>query len=85
MDFDKLLQNGLDFTSGYSYAAFVALAVMGLLLYFKFKLFIKLAFVCAILGAVAYILVFIFDLTSTGIENKEKFLSNPTGIIDKLR
>jgi hypothetical protein len=44
----------------------------------------KVIFACLILGAIAYLVLFIVDLTSTGIDNTEKLLDQPSEAIDRL-
>jgi hypothetical protein len=55
------------------------------LAYFKLKLVLKAVTACLILGAIAYIVLFIFNLAATGVENTEKLLGNPDQAIDNLR
>ena len=85
MNMESLVQEALDLFSAYPYAAGAILAVVAVLAYFKFKLFLKLIIAGLILVAIGYIGVFIFNLTSTGIDNTEKFLSPPHQIIDRLK
>ncbi len=85
MNTESLVQQALDLISAYPYAAGAVLAVVAVLAYFKFKLFLKLITAGLILVAIGYIGVFIFNLTSTGIENTEKFLAPPNQVIDRLK
>lgn len=77
------MQVVLDFISAHPYITGGILAGVGLLSYFKLKLVLKAVGACLILGAIAYVLLFIFNLTSTGIDNTEKFRGNPNQVIDR--
>ncbi len=79
------MQVVLDFISAHPYITGGILAAAGLLCYFKLKLVLKAVGAALILGAIAYVLLFIFNLTSTGIENREKFLSDPGQAIDRIQ
>lgn len=79
------MQTVLDFISAHPYITGGILAVVGLLSYFKIKLVMKAVSACLIVGAIAYLLMFIFNLASTGIENTEKFLGHPDQTIERLR
>ena len=85
MGLDNLMQGVLEFISTHPYATGGILAVVGVLTYFKFKLVLKAVSACLILGAIAYVVLFIFNLASTGVENTEKFLGNPNQAIDGFR
>ena len=79
------MQIVLDFISAHPYLTGALLAVLGLLSYFKIKLVMKAVAACLILGAIAYVVMFIFHLASTGMENTEKFLGNPNQTINKFQ
>lgn len=79
------MQIVLDFISAHPYITGGILAVVGLLSYFKIKLVIKAVGAVLILGAIAYVLMFLFNLTSTGIEHREKFLSDPGQTIERFQ
>ena len=61
------------------------LAVGTLAAYFKFKIVLKVIIACMILAAIAFVVLFLVNLTSKGMDNSEKFLDNPSQTIDKLR
>jgi multisubunit Na+/H+ antiporter MnhE subunit len=84
MEFEALIQGGLDFLSSHVYIAGAIFAAVAVFAYFKFKFFMKVIFACLILGAIAYLVLFIVDLTSTGIDNTEKLLDQPSEAIDRL-
>ena len=76
------MQGILDFISANPYPTGAVVAAVCLLAYFKLRLVLKMITACLILGAIAYVVVFIFNLASTGIENTEKFRGNPNQAID---
>jgi len=82
---EKLVQAALDFISAHPYTTGGILAVVGVLAWFKLKLVLKAVTACLILGAFAYVIMFIVNLTSTGIDNTEKLLDAPNEAIDKLQ
>lgn len=85
MNLESLIQGTLDLISANPYTTGAILAVLGVLAYIKLKLFLKAVTACLILGAIAYIVLYIFNLTSTGMKNTEKFLGNPNQISDKIK
>ncbi|MHB1141892.1 MAG: hypothetical protein ACYC1T_09055 [Sulfuricaulis sp.] len=84
MGFEALMKGGFDLISDHTYIAGAILAAIAVLAYFKIKLVLKAILACLGIGAIAYIVLFIVDLTSTGIESREKFLDRPNEAIDKL-
>jgi xanthine/uracil permease len=84
MGFEALMQGGFDLISDHTYIAGAVLAAVAVLAYFKVKLVLKAILACLVIGAVAYVVLFIVDLTSTGIDSTEKLLDQPNGAIDKL-
>lgn len=76
------MQAVLDFISANPYPTGAVVAVVCVLAYFKLRLVLKAVGAVLILGAIAYVLMFIFNLASTGIENTEKFRGNPNQAID---
>lgn len=84
MRFEALMQGGLDLISDHTYIAGAILVVIAVLAYFKFKLVLKAILACLVIGVIAYVFLFIVDLTSTGIESREKFLDQPNQSIDSL-
>jgi len=79
------MQDALDLISAHPYTTGAILAVVGILAYIKLKFFVKAVAVCLILGAIAYLILFIFNLSSTGMKNTEKLLGHPNQINDKIR
>lgn len=84
MGFEALMQDGLDLISDHAYIAGAILAAVAVLAYFKIKLVVKAILACLVIGAVAYVVLFIVDLTSTGIDSTEKLLDQPNEVIDKM-
>lgn len=80
-----MVQQALDLVSAYPSVAGAILAVVAVLAYFKLKLLLKLITAGLILVAIGYLGVFIVNLTSTGIENTEKFLGPPNQVIDRMK
>jgi hypothetical protein len=85
MNLDTLVQVTLDLITAHPYITGAVLAIVGVLSYFKLKLVIKAVTACLILGAVAYVVLFIVNLASTGMDNTEKFRGNPDRVIDKFQ
>ena len=85
MQFENLVQSGLDYFSAHPYVTVAFLVVVAVSAYFKFKIVLKVFFACLILAAIAYVVLFLVNLTSTGMDHTEKFLDNPSQTIDKLR
>jgi hypothetical protein len=83
MEFENLVRGGLDYFSAHPYVAIAILAVVAVAAYFKFKLVIKMIMACLILAAIAYVLIFLINLTSTGIDNTGKLRDSPSEAIDK--
>lgn len=84
MGFEALMEGGLDLISDHVYIAGAILAAVAVLAYFKIKLVLKSVLACLVIGAIAYVVLFIVDLTSMGIEGREKLLDQPNEAIDKL-
>jgi len=81
---ENLTQGALDLVAAYPYVTGAMAAAVGVFAYFKLKLVLKMLVACLALGAIAYVILFIVDLTSTGIESTEKFLDRPNQAIDKM-
>lgn len=84
MRFEALMQAGLDLIADHTYISGAILAAAAVLAYFKIRLVLKAILACLVIGAIAYVVLFIVDLTSTGMESREKFLDQPNQAIDKL-
>lgn len=53
--------------------------VFGVLTYLKPKEMFKLTMAVLVLGAIVFVGMFLVDLTSTGIDETNKFMGNPGG------
>ena len=85
MQLENLAWSGLDYFSAHPYVTIALLVVVAVLAYFKFKIVLKAIFACMILAAIAYVVLFLVSLTSTGMDNTEKFLDNPSQTNERLR
>lgn len=85
MNLETLVQAALDLVSAHPYTTGAILAVVGILTWFKVKLVMKAIAACLILGAIAYVGMFLLNLLSTGVENTEKFRGSPGDVVDKIR
>ena len=85
MNPESLAQEALNLVTAHPYAAGAIVAVVGVLAYFKFKLVLKLITASLILVAIGYVILFIVNLTSTGMENTEKFIGSPNQVIDRMK
>lgn len=59
---------------------FLAIALVvgfAVLVYFKPKPMFQLVGVVLAIGAIGYVISFLVDLTSTGVDNTNSFMSNP--------
>lgn len=84
MSLENSTQGALDFVAAYPYVTGAMVAVVGVSAYFKLRLVLKMLVACLAIGAIAYVILFIVELASTGIESTEKFLDQPNQAIDKL-
>ena len=80
-----MMETVLNFIATHPYATGAVLAVVGVLSYFKLKIILKAVTICLIIGAIAYVVLFIVNLASTGIENTEKLLGSPNETVDRLK
>jgi hypothetical protein len=78
------MQDVLGLISDHTYIAGAILAAVAVLAYFTLKLVLKVITASLAIGAIAYVLLFIVDLTSTGMESTEKFRDQPKQTIDRL-
>ena len=85
MNLETLVQTALDLIASHPYTTGAILAVVGVAAWFKLKLVVKAISACLILGVMAYVVMFLFNLTSTGMQNTEKFRGNPGQTVDRLR
>ena len=58
------------------------MALVGSLVFWKPKGAVKLALAGLALGAVVYVFAFVWDLTSQGIDDTEKFTATPDVKVD---
>ena len=84
MNPENLAQQALNLVTAHPYAAGGMTAVLVALAYFKLKLVLKLITASLILVAIVYVILFIVNLTSTGMENTEKFIGSPNQLIDRM-
>ncbi|GEM_PF-6597795 len=85
MNPESLAQEALNLVTAHPYAAGAIVAVVGVLTYFKLKLVLKLITASLILVAIVYVILFIVNLTSTGMENTKKFVGSPNEVIDRMK
>jgi hypothetical protein len=57
--------------------AIVVVVGFAVLVYFKPKPMVQLVGVVLLIGAIGYVISFLVDLTSTGIDHTDSFMSNP--------
>lgn len=77
MDIDGLVASTVSFFSNYTlWAVMVVLAIVALV-YWKPKEMFKLAMAGLVLGVLIYVLAFLIDLTSQGIDTTRKFTNTP--------
>lgn len=81
---ENLTQDALDLVAAYPYVTGAVAAVVGVSAYFRLRLVLKMLVSCLAIGAIAYVILFIVDLTSTGIEGREKLLGQPNRAMDAL-
>jgi hypothetical protein len=67
----------VDFVQGHPILAIASVAAFGIFVYVKPKPVFKLMAVVLIVGAIGYVISFVVDLTSTGIDEKTTFVNNP--------
>lgn len=82
MDFDNLLEAGIDLSREHPLWALLAVAVIAVMIYWKPKGVFKVALAGFTLAAIVYVFAFLFDLTSRGIDDTEKFTSTPDVRVD---
>ena len=71
------MESAIHFVQGHAVLASAIVAVLGVLIYLKPKEMFKLTLAVCALAAIAYVITFLVDLTSTGIGESKKFLSTP--------
>ena len=82
MDISSLVDSGIDFSRDHTlWAALIALVIAGLI-YWKPKGTFKVVMAALVLGAIIYVLSFLVDLTSEGIEKTKQFTTTPSDKIN---
>ena len=82
MDTDYLVESGVSFFRDHTLWTVLIALVIGTLIYWKPKGMFKLASACLVVGAIIYILSFLVDLTSRGIDETKKFTTTPDVTVD---
>jgi cytochrome c biogenesis factor len=82
MDIDSLVESGASFFNDHTLWAVLIALVVGALIYWKPKDMFKLAGACLAVGAIIYVLSFLVDLTSQGIDEAQKFATTPDVKVD---
>lgn len=77
MDLENLLDAAVAFGRDHTLWAVLILLAIGLLVYWKPKDSIKVVLATMTLGAIIYVLSFLVDLTSRGIDDSRKFTNTP--------
>ena len=82
MNIDYLVESAVSFSRNHTlWAVFIALGI-GTLIAWKPKSMFKFASAALVLGAIIYVVSFLVDLTSRGIDEAEKFTTTPDIKID---
>ena len=82
MDINNLVDNGISFFRDHTLWAILAVLIIGILIYWKPKDMFKLSAAGAVVGAIIFVLSFLVDLTSHGIDESRKFTSSPEITVD---
>lgn len=82
MDVNSLVDGGMSFFRDHTLWAVLAVVVIGAFIYWKPKDVFKMALGGLAVGAMIYVLSFLFDLTSRGIDESEKFTTTPDVKVD---
>ncbi len=82
MDIDYLVESGVSFSRDHTLWAVLIALVIGALIYWKPKDMLKLVSAGLVVGAIIYVLSFLVDLTSRGINEVEKFTTTPDVKVD---
>lgn len=82
MDITNLIESGLNFFRDHTLWAVLTALVIGAVIYWKPKDMFKLGAACLVVGAVVYVLVFLVDLTTQGIDETKKFTATPDVKVD---
>jgi len=82
VDFETLLDNAGSFFEVHTFWAILGVAAIGTLIYWKPKGTLKVSAACAVVFAIIFVLSFLVDLTSRGMDEAEKFTSSPQIKVD---
>lgn len=82
MDIDHFVESGVSFFRDHTLWAVLIALVIGALIYRKPKSMFKLASAGLVVGAIIFVLSFLVDLTSRGIDDAEKFTTTPDVKVD---
>ncbi len=82
MDINSLVDGGISFFRDHTLWAILTVVVIGAFIYWKPKGMFKLVLVGLAVGAIIYVLSFLFELTSRGIDETEKFTTTPDVKVD---
>ena len=79
MDSGTLTSSVTNFVQNHAALAIGIVTVFGVLTYLKPKEMFKLTMAVLVLGAIVFVGMFLVDLTSTGIDETNKFMGNLGG------
>jgi amino acid permease len=82
MDVGDLVASGVGFARDHTLWAVLIALGLGAVIYWKPKDMFKLAGACLVVGAIIYVLSFLVDLTSEGIDKAQKFTDTPDIKVD---
>ncbi len=82
MNIDYLFESAASFFRDHTLWAVLIALVIGALIYWKPKDMFKLASAGLVVVAIVYVLSFLVDLTSRGIDETEKFTTTPDIKVD---
>ena len=77
MDISSLVDGGMSFFREHTFWGILAVAATGTFTYWQRKTMFKVALAGLAVGAIIYVLSFLLDLTSRGIDETDKFKSAP--------
>ena len=77
MDIQDLIESGMSFFREHTLWAALAVLVIGALFYWRPKGMFRLVAAGLVLGAIIYVISFLVDLTSRGIDETQKLTDSP--------